>query len=161
MGKPITITKLDYRRAPRFSYPGDLVAADDDVAVARCVWSAPKPFAVGPFVLELGDVFIEYYYRSEWFNIFEIYNPAGEFKGWYCNITEPAEIGEEAIRWCDLALDLLVLPDGAQMTLDEDEFEALRPDDATRARAAGALATLRRWANEKRPPFDGGGRVYL
>ena len=65
MAKQLTITKMDHQRTPRFSYPGDLVLADGDVTVARCVWSGPKPFAVGPFVLELGDVFIEYYYRRE------------------------------------------------------------------------------------------------
>ena len=161
MAKQLTITKMDHQRTPRFGYPGDLVLADDDVVVARCVWSGPKPFAVGPFVLELGDVFIEYYYRREWFNILAVYRPTGEFKGWYCNITDPVEIEESVIRWYDLALDLLVLPDGAQIVLDEDEFEALNPDDAIRAQTAEALATLRRWASEKRPPFDGSGRVYV
>ena len=33
------------------------------------------------------------------------------------------------IRYVDLALDLLVFPDGRQLVLDEDEFEALHPEE--------------------------------
>ena len=43
----------------------------------------------------------------------------------------------------DLALDLLVFPDGRQLVLDEDEFEALQPDAALRAAAQSALDELK------------------
>jgi hypothetical protein len=47
----------------------------------------------------------------------------------------------------------LVLPDGQQIILDEDEFEALQPSEDVRAQATRALSTLRRWAREGTPPF--------
>ena len=59
------------------------------------------------------------------------------------------------ILWRDLALDLLVFPDGTERLLDEDEFEALSPSAEVRARAAEALATLRAWLAAGREPFEG------
>jgi len=70
------------------------------------------------------------------------------------HLTRPVEITDDQIRWTDLALDLLVLPDGQQILLDEQEYEALRLSDATRAGVDAALRTLRRWVAEGRPPFE-------
>jgi hypothetical protein len=41
-----------------------------------------------------------------------------------------------------LALDLLVFPDGRQIVLDEDEFNALPLSEAERQSALAALAEL-------------------
>ena len=77
-------------------------------------------------VLKKEDRFIEAYYADRWYNIFEIYDRQSEqLKGWYCNVTMPAQISAGEIRYMDLALDLLVYPDGRQLVLDEDEFSAL------------------------------------
>jgi hypothetical protein len=74
-----------------------------------------------------GDRFIEAYYRTRWFNIFEIYQgETDQLKGWYCNVTYPAEIREGLIRYRDLALDVLIFPDQHSLILDEEEFEALQ-----------------------------------
>jgi uncharacterized protein len=150
--REITITKLSRSGKPPFSYPGEVVFRDEAQIVARCLWSL-KSLDLGPFRLEPGDVFIEYYYLAEPFNIFKIHDTLGRLKGWYCNITESLEVTGYEIRWHDLALDLLVLPDGRQILLDEDEFEALRPSEDLRLQADQALATLRRWAREGFPPF--------
>ncbi len=56
----------------------------------------------------------------------------------------PAVLGAEVISYRDLALDLLVFPDGRQVVLDEDEFAALPLDARTRTQARRALATLQR-----------------
>lgn len=147
------ITKIAPDGRPPFTYPGEVVYRDEAVTVVRCVWTAIKPFAVGPFALEAGDLFIECYYAAQWFNIFVIYDAVGRLKGWYCNLSEPPEVTAEEIRWRDLALDWLALPDGQALLLDEDEFEALRPSPEVRRQAAQALATLRQWRAEGRFPF--------
>ncbi|MBI9048866.1 MAG: DUF402 domain-containing protein [Anaerolineaceae bacterium] len=73
-----------------------------------------------------GDRFIEAYYRMQWFNIFEIYQgETDQLKGWYCNVTYPAYINENEIRYRDLALDILVFADQHYLILDEDEFAEL------------------------------------
>ena len=149
----VTITKLDHAGKRVLSYPGQIVYCDEKVIVARCAWTHSNSYDLGPFSLEQGDIFVEFYYLKEWFNIFAIYDTSGVLKGWYCNVTEPLEIAGDEIRWQDLALDLLILPDGKQIPLDEKEFEDLNPSAATRARAEGALSTLRVWLDEERPPF--------
>jgi len=89
--------------------------------------------------LEKDDRFIELYFSDRWYNIYEIYHKEnGELKGWYCNIAEPAMITKEGVSFVDLALDVLVFPDGKLQVLDEDEFTKLdiTPDQKTRSLAA-------------------------
>jgi uncharacterized protein len=150
--RDVTITKQSASGKAPFSYPGEVVFRDETQIVARCLWSL-KPLDIGPLRLEPGDIFVEYYYPVEPFNIFKIHDALGRIKGWYCNITQPLQVTEQEIRWHDLALDLLVLPDGHQIILDEDEFEALQPSEDIRAQTTRALSTLRRWAQEGASPF--------
>lgn len=96
-------------------------------------------------VMARGDRFVEAYYSDRWYNIYEVYRrDGGLLKGWYCNVSLPATITPSQIEYVDLALDLLVFPDGRQQVLDEDEFAALPLDQATRAQARAALAELQR-----------------
>ena len=89
------------------------------------------------------DRFVELYHTGRWYNIFEIHAREDDhLRGWYCNVTRPAVIGEDTIAYVDLALDLLVYPDGRQLVLDEDEFEQLPLDEVERARALEALREL-------------------
>ena len=46
------------------------------------------------------------------------------------------------VSYRDLALDLLVFPDGKQIVLDEDEFEALQIPQADKDEAIAALREL-------------------
>lgn len=90
------------------------------------------------------DRFIELYYSDHGYNILEIHDRVDDhLKGWYCNVTRPAEISGGAVRYVDLALDLLVFPDGHALVLDEDEFAALHlPEDEGRL-ALAALEELK------------------
>jgi hypothetical protein len=90
-----------------------------------------------------GDRFIEAYYSERWYNVFEIHDREDDsLKGWYCNVTLPAEIDEHTISYVDLALDLLVYPDGKQLVLDEDEFVELEITPEVRRQAKEALQAL-------------------
>ncbi len=94
-------------------------------------------------VLGRGDRFVETYYTDRWFNIFEIHDRMDDhLKGWYCNVSLPAEIVAGQISYVDLALDLLVYPDGRQLVLDEDEFAALDLPAEWRTQALRALGEL-------------------
>ncbi len=91
-----------------------------------------------------GDRFIETYYADRWYNVYEVHDRAtDELKCWYCNVTTPAKIEKDQVSYMDLALDLLVFPDGRQLVLDEDEFLALSLDAATKTRARRALSELK------------------
>jgi protein associated with RNAse G/E len=94
-------------------------------------------------LLKQGDRFVETYDSTQWYNIFEMYDrDDGARKGWYCNVTRPAVFADGLITYVDLALDLLVYPDGRQLVLDEDEFAALNLEPAEQDRARQALMEL-------------------
>ncbi len=105
-----------------------------------------------------GDRFIESYYTDRWYNVFEIHaRDDDHLRGWYCNIACPAVIDGDAISYIDLALDLLVFPDGRQIVLDLEEFTALDLPDAQRASAWAALEHLQarfKALQEETPPGD-------
>ena len=115
---------------------------------------------LGFVVLEPGDRWTEYFYADRWYNIFEIHASDGRLKGWYCNVTRPASIGNGEVAAEDLALDLWVAPDGEPQVLDEDEFDALAISPAEREAARQALAELQGMVVQRVAPFDrieGGG----
>jgi len=150
----LTITKLDHVGRPVAAYPGTLVYADEEQVVARTVWAEPA-WSVGPLTVETGSILVERYYCARWYNVMALYSPAGVLLGWYCNITRPVEVTADAIRWGDLALDLLVLPDGTTSELDRHEFAALPLNADERSQAEEALRELQAAARVGRPPFSG------
>jgi protein associated with RNAse G/E len=93
--------------------------------------------------LRKGDPFIEFYSSQHWYNIYEMRGQEeNQLKGWYCNIARPARIMLDTLIFDDLALDLLVYPNGRQLILDEDEFAELGLPPADVQAAATALAEL-------------------
>ena len=77
--------------------------------------------------------------------MFQVYSESGDLKGWYCNVTKPAQVQDDELTFVDLALDLWVWPDRRYLVLDEDEFDDLAastysPEDAETARGADCRA---------------------
>jgi protein associated with RNAse G/E len=104
--------------------------------------------------LTKGDRFVETFYANRWYNTFAIYDVHDDhFKGWYCNITRPARIESGHVYADELALDLIVLPDGKWLVLDEEEFNQLDLSREDRERAQGALESLIVYARNKEGPF--------
>ncbi len=152
MADQVMIYKLDAEGHLVLSYPGQVVMDDGERLVARCRY-ASKETACKELVFQQGDILLECYYRSQPFNIWVVYTPQGRLKGWYCNVVERTAFRPGTIEWTDLALDLLILPDGRQFLLDEDEFEALLPSPGQREQAHRALKTLRHWHAQGVFPF--------
>ena len=93
--------------------------------------------------LQKGDRFVEEYFSDRWYNIYEIHiRESDKLRGWYCNISTPAIITRNSISFNDLALDLLVFPDGSQSVLDKDEFDNLLIPKETKIKALSALSEL-------------------
>jgi hypothetical protein len=140
----ISVIKLNSRREEVWRYSGRLLAQGKEFRRIVAAFNRDDLHFQG-VLLKRGDTFIEDYYNDRWYNIFEIYDrDDGKVKAWYCNVTLPAEIDGDVIRYVDLALDVMVFPDGSQVVLDEDEFEAMDPDDTTRAGAWAAVNELKR-----------------
>jgi hypothetical protein len=94
--------------------------------------------------LRRGDRFLETYFTDRWYNIYEIHAREDDsLRGWYCNVGKPALLDGDCLSYVDLALDLLVFPDGRQVVLDEDEFLSLELSIADRRQALAALEELK------------------
>lgn len=79
----------------------------------------------------------------------------GTLKGFYCNITRPAvfEPGGDDVYADDLALDLIVYPDGCWTVMDEEEFAVLPLSPEDRQHALRGLAELQVLVRRRQGPF--------
>jgi predicted RNA-binding protein associated with RNAse of E/G family len=142
MGTTITVIKRDILGVETWRYQGRLLEQLDGCLVLEAFFDK-QDISFHGMLLGKGDRFIETYYSDRWYNIFEIHAREDDrLRGWYCNITRPAEIERETVTWIDLALDLLVFPDRRQVVLDEEEFARLEISPKERRQALDALAEL-------------------
>ena len=148
----VTVRKLDHGGREMISYPGEVVERRGDVIVLRTSWDR-APMDLGFVVLEPDDRWTETFYGDRWYNVFEIRASDDRLKGWYCNVTRPAQITDDEVTAEDLALDLWVGPDGEMKVLDEDEFAELPLSPAARRKAREALHELKVRAKADLPPF--------
>ena len=151
---PIRIYKQDEHGNEVLHYDGVVVSRTETEICVRAVFQYGTA-DMGYMTMERGDIFTEWFYTDRWYNIFRIENgKTGALRGWYCNITRPAVINAAEIRADDLALDVIITPDGTTHLLDEDEFEALAIPVEDRQAARDAVAHLYAQIAQRRPPFD-------
>jgi protein associated with RNAse G/E len=138
----ITVIKRNIDRQETWRYQGKIIHQDDKKLVLEAFFDREDSVFHG-MQLYRGDRFVETYYRDRWYNIFEIHaRDDDRLRGWYCNIAHPAELDGNVLSYIDLALDLLVFPDGRQLVLDENEFNQLPLSPEIRSRAQQALTEL-------------------
>ncbi len=148
-GSVITVIKCNHDRQETWRYTGKVLDYKPDEVILEALFNRPdRPFL--DLALAYGDRFIEIYYTQHWYNVYEIHSGQnGPVKGWYCNISLPAEFDlvTGVVTYIDLALDLWVYPDGRQVVLDEDEFTALRLPESTTQQARSALSEVQALAH--------------
>ena len=138
----ITVIKRNDSGQETWRYQGRRLEQADGRLVLEAFFDREDMWLQG-MLLRKGDRFIETYYTDRWYNIFEIHSRDDDsLRGWYCNISRPAEIEGDAVSWIDLALDLLVFPDRRQVVLDEDEFARLEISPEERRQAQATLVEL-------------------
>ncbi|WP_328325120.1 MULTISPECIES: DUF402 domain-containing protein [unclassified Streptomyces] len=158
-GSPAEVTVvLRKTGSTKISYPATLLSDDGTRVTVRAEWAGAGVRDFGFVRFEPGDVFTEHYWRDRWYAVKEVRTGAGELKGWYCDVTRPAELREGELVVEDLDLDLWVSVDGAEiLRLDEDEFEASglagRDPEAVR-QAVQALDELELLASRGQLPHD-------
>jgi hypothetical protein len=140
---PMEIIKRNTLGEVKFRYPGRVVEQFENGVIIEAFFNRDDlPFH--GITLRRGDRFLETYYTNKWYNIYEIHdNDDDRVKGWYCNISFPAEIHADRIEFTDLALDLLAFPDGRYLVLDEDEFSMINLPEEIKANALIGLSQLR------------------
>ncbi len=143
----IIVIKMNPKRQETWRYAGQILAQAPHSLLIEAFFNRSN-LQFHDILLKENDRFIERYYDHRWFNIFEIHDRDDDcLKGWYCNVTTPAEFSPGKIAYIDLALDLLVYPDGSFLILDEDEFEALALPHHQQKKAQEALKELITMAN--------------
>ena len=150
---PITVYKNNHRGEPVWQYQGSVIERGDNYICLRAYFDR-KEANLGFVSFNRGDLFIEWFFNDRWYNIFQVHEGDSEvIKGWYCNITRPALIGEDSIMADDLELDIWVMPNGTTMLLDEKEFGDLDLSTDERMAALRAIQTIRQDAAERQGPF--------
>lgn len=138
----LTVIKRNPQGEETWRYQGTLLQRGPDFITLEAYFDREDRLFHG-MLLAKGDRFVETYYTDRWYNIFAIHSRDDDrLRGWYCNIGCPVEIAGDTLAYIDLALDLLVFPDGRQVVLDEDEFEQLEISAEMRRQAQAALAEL-------------------
>lgn len=145
------VIKRNVEGVETWRYPARVLRRMPGAVLIEAYFNRPDTPFHG-IILGQGDRFIEAYYSDRWYNLFEIHDRHSDsLKGWYCNVTKPAEINDLTISYVDLALDLLIYPDGRQLVLDEDEFVRLAISPQVQRQAQDALQALQ---NLFTPPFN-------
>jgi len=140
---PISVIKLDPQGRVTWRYPGEVMERGSNYLILQAYFDREDRIFQG-MPLHKGDRFVETYYTDRWYNVYEIYAREDDhLRGWYCNISQPAQVVGDEISFIDLALDLLVFPDGRQIVLDEDEFTELRLNPTIQQHALETLAELK------------------
>ncbi|MEA3439952.1 MAG: DUF402 domain-containing protein [Chloroflexota bacterium] len=143
IGDPVIVVKLDEGGTETRRYQAILVLRDKNRLILEAYFNQEDMQFHGMF-LGKGDRFIETYYTDRWYNIFEVHaREDDQIRGWYCNIACPIQVKGNTLSYIDLALDLLIFPDGREIVLDEDEFERLDISPAMRSKALQSLQELR------------------
>ena len=138
----IWVIKKNILGEETWRYSGKVLQRQENSLLVEAYFNRPDMLFHG-MLLGQGDRFVELYFNDRWYNIFEIHDRETDIrKGWYCNVSFPVDFSQGDIAYVDLALDLLVFPDGRQLVLDEDEFSILDISDEMRKNARQGLGDL-------------------
>ncbi len=149
-----TVHKRNEHSRETFRYTGEVLERGAGWVCIRAAFGSPSR-DLGYINLKHGDWFTEWFYADRWYNVFRIEDvDTGLLKGWYCNLTRPAEIHDDYTAADDLALDLFVHTDGMIRVLDEDEYAALMLTGEEHQAIADAVTEIRRLVAERAAPFE-------
>jgi protein associated with RNAse G/E len=154
MPVPIAVAKYDGRR--RFLVETRCLLATP--ALTILVGEPGRRFVTPDGARHLPSTTLEYFPAGRWYNVVSFFDAASSrLERHFCNIIEPARWDGGELRYVDLDLDLVVLPDGATAVEDLDDFRRhareWRYPAAVRRGALRALRELRALVAAGAPPF--------
>jgi hypothetical protein len=143
----VTVHKLNENGEEVWAYPASVIMQTASYITLEAYFDR-EDARVDLLLLRKGDRFVETFYFNRWYNVFAVYDAQnGRFKGWYCNISRPARISSGHIYAEDLALDLVVYPDGTWRMIDEAEYEELNLPPEERRQVEDAITNLKEMAS--------------
>ncbi|MEP6694501.1 MAG: DUF402 domain-containing protein [Chloroflexota bacterium] len=112
----------------------------DRRAVLRYVMDREWVIADTGIVLHPGQITIAHYWSDRPYNVYQWLDGAQTI-AYYCNVASDTVIREDVVAYTDLVVDVLVMPSGETIVLDEEE---LPPDlaPALRIHIARALEAI-------------------
>ncbi len=156
MTDKVIVRKLTADGEEAIRYPGRIIDRRENAVVLEAIFQMQEIEFPG-LAFRTGDRFVETHFSDRWYNVLAIHDvDTGDLKGWYCNITRPAQFEDGVVSSEDLALDLVVRLDGTWAVLDEDEFEELNLPVDDREKAEAALRELQDYAELLSGPFEEG-----
>lgn len=119
------------------------------------LYRIPKARDVHGVWLPSGTVTVGYFWTDRRYNLYHWLSAEGESLAHYFNIGDVKHLDADVLEWHDLAVDILVTPDGTVQVLDEDELpqdmppEQRRYVDAARDTVLSELGALLASSNEE------------
>lgn len=99
---------------------------------------------------------VTFFYKKRWFNVIGILKPTGV--GFYCNLSSPVIIDEEALKYIDYDLDVKVSEHGQINLLDQNEYRRHRAQMGYPAEVCQILEEeflrLQEWIKTGAEPFQ-------
>lgn len=150
----ITVYKRDHEGTIKLEYPGHVVSRGE-TWVCLDAYFRIEFVDIGVLTFRRGDKMREWFYSDRHYNVFQVHDgDTDTIKGWYCNITRPAEITHDLVSADDLALDVVVSMAGEIAILDEDEFTELDIPPEERQIALNAVDQLRELVHNRAEMFS-------
>ena len=88
------------------------------------IYRMPRDVQLEDILLRRGTVSLGYFWADRPYNAYHWIDERLDSVALYFNISDRTRIGEQSIEWRDLAVDILISPDGRCRVLDEDELPA-------------------------------------
>ncbi|MBE2269840.1 MAG: DUF402 domain-containing protein [Anaerolinea sp.] len=150
----VTVQKRDHTGRVVWTYDGAPVERGADYILLEAYFNRDDRDD-GYFVWQRDDRFLEWYYADRWYNVFKIFDrETGAVRGWYCNLTRPAEIEDALVYADDLELDVFVYPSREVVLKDEEAFAALDIPADERRIVWETVAAIKTLVAAQSPPFD-------
>src|SRR3989304_8923631 len=93
----ITVVKQDHLGVEVIRYQGKVLMRTADEILIKAFFALEHAMMVDIPLLK-GDKFLETYFTGHWYNIYEIHDRVSDhLKGWYCNVSYPAEISQSLV----------------------------------------------------------------
>lgn len=98
---------------------------------------------------------VVYFYKHHWYNVIGIIKPTGI--SYYCNLSSPIAVDEEALKYIDYDLDVKVSPSHLSTLLDQNEYkkhqDLMKYPESVKSILEKELVDLQKHIDRKDIPF--------
>jgi len=105
----------------------DLVDRGENWLVVH--YRVPRHIVLDGTNIPAGTASYGYFWSTRHYNAYHFVTPRGKTLALYCNIGDRLRLTRDTVYWRDLAVDVLILPDGAGRILDVDELPDNLPSE--------------------------------